>query len=1491
MHSMTNRRVTQKDVNRFKESCELEVNKHSNTKFKNLVNLLTRLKYALMNESVLHSLNFQYLQDWFQSLTLKLKSISELDFCLDSIALVDATEFLFLSSDIKINVILLVYIPQSSAAFSAIINASSNTPFVSQDIERLLKEESESRHEAQNLLEVSKFKKLWKEYKDDENFGFKVKEMESGSEFRIELKLNSNGKAIDYDSALELVHNCHSSIKKQNITTNTQLVKEATEKSHSVFPNTGAVDPQRVEAEKQNSAEVLKYEKRRKMEEIEALKHLIGLDKNTSISLRDIMKARKNNDGKCRSLKEMSFDVLESILMLNFNGREKHFKPLVTDDIDSWETSDDIDAETETVSPLDVLFTMFDSCNFQLKQELSEKLFTCKLAIPFIYYRTDGLPVVSCWTLRSIIATWRNRNQQAVEKPIVDTAICVVSVMRLGRPKFSKSKLVNAMLNEQLHHTFFNHDCFNGILNRTVSTGAVECAWYLPSNKDTDLFSEITMFLNVRGECRYNSKVTNYVSRISDKILLVVNVKDVSMCDKVLRDNVNISKLYLLLISDNSCKEKIQASIQKLKDVFGEDYKAHIIMGFTKSGEMKGFDNLKSEVKGRMQDPNRASSAVTLEALTNMGEAYLIKVDKGEPDIVEAKIKAEYLFQLIENEDYPKQNLMQLQLDPWKEWTKLQRERHETVQTENKKPVIKKKMSEVRTRQYTNLKHNNISANFFENILLVLNQYLATDPTKTANIAHYFIFWMKYLMNGRNRRCLPEIVEARNKIMDDLCAERRKQNALNDRMNNLEVELARTQEMYSCTSIGFDNLIREIAQRYECIMESTLSTTAEKERIQVLPEIAAKLLLNGYPLELMDGDVLNVPLTWIKSVFKEIHKLLGKKRLFVLSVLGLQSSGKSTLLNTMLGLKFPVSAGRCTKGLNMQLYPVEPASNYKFDFVLIVDTEGLRAPEFGSQMFNRDNELSTLSIGLGDVTIINVKGENINEIKDVLQISIHAFLKMKIVNEKLKLQQSCIFIHQNVGATDAQEKMEHGHKIFQDLLDKMTIEAAEQVNYADIRCFNDVITYDPATHIRYFSDLWLGDPPMAATNPGYSQKVSEVKDWLNVFANERQTFYSFDDLQMRIENLWRGIIAQDFIFSFQNCVHIKIYIDLETEMCRLILYLSEFTRERKKQLLVVFNSCEDSASLEQKCQEELTTARELMYIELKRVQSELEQYFDESTYKDIMINWREAKVRDLRCKAEQYLGNLKNYADNMKRPKLVELQQQENKNIHHKRIMKEAKELAQRLIPIYKNTKYAQKSTKASAEYLQKEFSKIWLSLSCDFISERPVGKIAMSTRLKDLLYQQRYIKDISASLTKEFEVNSGLLTSENLSKSLELHKLFNENDIRKRRSLRNVLPWGGNLQGMLNETFVITKGILDEAFNELAVIPSQDVPFDEEFAEKIFAIIPRRIHEFNTKKDTSFTMLESVTSKLLVLTLNYSSPIFAEMEQSYEKNMVRRPS
>ena len=125
----------------------------------------------------------------------------------------------------------------------------------------------------------------------------------------------------------------------------------------------------------------------------------------------------------------------------------------------------------------------------------------------------------------------------------------------------------------------------------------------------------------------------------------------------------------------------------------------------------------------------------------------------------------------------------------------------------------------------------------------------------------------------------------------------------------------------------------------------------------------------------------------------------------------------------------------------------------KYDFLLVIDTEGLNAPELldDKKKEQRDNELATLAVGLGHITLINLKGENISEMKDILQIVILAFLRMKLGrsgenhNSKRSLN-GCMFLHQNVSAVNAGQKMQEGLQKLQKTLDIATREVAETEN-------------------------------------------------------------------------------------------------------------------------------------------------------------------------------------------------------------------------------------------------------------------------------------------------------------------------------------------------------------------------------------------------------------------------------------------------------------
>uniref|UniRef100_A0A8B9QK29 VLIG-type G domain-containing protein n=1 Tax=Anas platyrhynchos TaxID=8839 RepID=A0A8B9QK29_ANAPL len=478
-----------------------------------------------------------------------------------------------------------------------------------------------------------------------------------------------------------------------------------------------------------------------------------------------------------------------------------------------------------------------------------------------------------------------------------------------------------------------------------------------------------------------------------------------------------------------------------------------------------------------------SSTLVSLNACLSTARQHGFLVDEDAEACVTAKETAIKLVNLLKKQKLSeiKSQLLPLQGKLWymwcekdKELTRLQEKGNKSI--EHHWSQIESEKSDIRRKQLG-------KAFPLNQLMKTVLGFLHSQPDNTKK---FFLQWMKIFMDDIAPDHLDELKREYHQKWYRIVSIKK-----NIESNNLKMQLVKKLNALSDeindSSIGLEHILREVGQIYEAL-ESTYS----KENWYVkLPEIAANLMLLGYPIELMDGDASYIPLQWIGAVFDRLIEKLGDKRVFVLSVLGIQSTGKSTLLNAMFGLQFNVSAGRCTRGAFMQLITVDEKlqQDLNFDYMLVVDTEGLRAIEMThKQSLNHDNELATFVIGIGNMTLINIFGENPSEMQDILQIAVQAFLRMKQVN----LSPGCLFVHQNVGEITAKEQNMEGQRRLQEKLDEMTVIAAQQ-EFCDITCFSDVIRFDVNTHIHYFAHLWEGNPPMAPPNPTYSQNVQELK--------------------------------------------------------------------------------------------------------------------------------------------------------------------------------------------------------------------------------------------------------------------------------------------------------------------------------------------------------------------------------------------------------------
>nr|XP_061811134.1 up-regulator of cell proliferation-like [Nerophis lumbriciformis] len=402
---------------------------------------------------------------------------------------------------------------------------------------------------------------------------------------------------------------------------------------------------------------------------------------------------------------------------------------------------------------------------------------------------------------------------------------------------------------------------------------------------------------------------------------------------------------------------------------------------------------------------------------------------------------------------------------------------------------------------------------------------------------HYFLKWMKFMLNTHSRDTLTAL-----------------QNQFKGQCKNKAVQLDLLE-----SSLGVEHYMREMGLNYEVSKQ----LDEGDDTLSYLPSVAAEMLLDGYPLELLDGDASNIPERWVTAVLMELHKKVGgKSRLLAISVLGVQSSGKSTLLNTMFGVQFPVSSGRCTRGAYMLFLKVGDDTKEKLgcDFILLIDTEGQKSPKLAQleDTYEHDNQLATFVIGLSDVTIINIAMENATEMKDVLQIAVHAFLRMKQIGKKTV----CHFVHQNVTGVSAHDKTLTERHHLLDQLNEMTKIAAEMEKQSTIQAFTDVIDYDLANNNWNIPGLWHGTPPMAPVNTGYSEAVADFKkNLLETLGKEKRNGVgNIPDFLEWMRSVWKSVKYENFIFSFRNTLVAHAYDNLCKEF-------SQWRWEMRKEIL------------------------------------------------------------------------------------------------------------------------------------------------------------------------------------------------------------------------------------------------------------------------------------------------------------------------------------
>lgn len=182
-----------------------------------------------------------------------------------------------------------------------------------------------------------------------------------------------------------------------------------------------------------------------------------------------------------------------------------------------------------------------------------------------------------------------------------------------------------------------------------------------------------------------------------------------------------------------------------------------------------------------------------------------------------------------------------------------------------------------------------------------------------------------------------------------------------------------------------------------------LELLAQRSGAELMRETYAcreALIREGRPFQVLHGRPLSMAGDFLKNVLQAIdapHK--DSQGIFVISVIGAQSSAKSTLLNFLFGCGFAVSAGRCTRGLYASYF--QPVGSQP---LLVLDSEGLLS--LGSEGAVFDGQIALMCMTCSHLILINHKGELSRQLQDLLEVCLFAMRHLRL----MRLQPRLVFV-------------------------------------------------------------------------------------------------------------------------------------------------------------------------------------------------------------------------------------------------------------------------------------------------------------------------------------------------------------------------------------------------------------------------------------------------------------------------------------------------
>ncbi|XP_053386960.1 interferon-induced very large GTPase 1-like [Mercenaria mercenaria] len=736
-------------------------------------------------------------------------------------------------------------------------------------------------------------------------------------------------------------------------------------------------------------------------------------------------------------------------------------------------------------------------------------------------------PTVYLWPTLGLISKHLSTNLlQSVEDNISSIGFKIVSFLRFNNYDVSKSHILNLLINktEKVHSVFYHRNCAASVeMMSEVCHGMIEIFPHLDNEK------EPVLFLNLRGQCNVYQNQNLFLLKVSHVVFLVCSKAETHLIKDFIKQDIGKScEKIVIIFLDLDINEESDAFLSQL-DSFSEKLcvSNHLVgyKGMSHSDLRKELITPIKSVKGRHNFDDIKAKA----------EEHHFSVDLNKIDdaLKRSEILSNLVFQMFKEQTL--ECIFPVQGHLCSEWCKTDLEKYKLRLRGNTENIGKyRKRLEMKQNELRSQQLQLITEESCKTLHLFVNNISRSEDIEDVEV---FLRNLKLSIEMATRSTRLKAHEEYRNLFEKL-------RMMSAQTDDIHKEFRLLDEKLENQSLSFLDFSREMGHMYEILIDKNINQEYQKK----LLDIAVTILRCGYEIEIMDGRSNWVPIIWVQSILLEIRRRLGNVRIKVITVLGVQSSGKSTLLNIMFGTQFAVGSGRCTRGMYMHLVKVSDkvSREYMVDYLLVIDTEGLYSSitkvDETNERDKTERELATFAIGMSHVTVVNIMGEDMTYLHEILPITVHAFLRMDLVG----LRPKCKLLHHTVEKSSNDKLLQNTFSL-ERILDEHTATACTLENIPKKR-FRDIIHFDSIEDVYFFSPLFEIIDDLKIVSSLYSKDAAHLKEKLIL---DTESVGTLEELANHVDLLWNAVKKDDFVFEFRDTVETQARVALDKRVCHL----------------------------------------------------------------------------------------------------------------------------------------------------------------------------------------------------------------------------------------------------------------------------------------------------------------------------------------------------